>query len=127
MYQKTFAAFAVCLLVVSYAYFTRMGCITGTNEKFPEISVKKDHFPEKTDVVILLTMMRSGSSILGSIFNERVNVTYLYEPLFPFGEQECDEKTRQSSLEVLRNVSSCHFENLRLLYQSSTRKDIYAK
>ena len=127
MYKKTFAAFAVCLLVVSYAYFTRMGSKTGTNKKFLKTSVTKDDFSEKTDVVILLTMMRSGSSILGSIFNERVNVTYLYEPLFPFGAQECDEKTRQSSLEVLRNVSSCHFENLQLLYQSSTRDDISAK
>ena len=127
MYKKIFAVFAVCLLVVSYVYFTRMGSITGTNEKFPKISVTKNHFPKKTDVVILLTMMRSGSSIVGSIFNERVNVTYLYEPLFPFGKQQCDEKTRQSSLDVLRNVSSCHFEKLRLLYHSSTRDDIYAK
>jgi len=40
---------------------------------------------EEVDAVILLSMTRSGSSIAGSLFNERVNVTYLYEPLFPFG------------------------------------------
>ena len=74
-------------------------------------------------VVILLTMMRSGSSILGSIFNEHKNVLYSYEPLFPFGLQQCNETTRRSSVEVLRSMSSCHFENLGPLYKTSNRRD----
>ena len=124
-YKTVLATFAVCLLVVSCAYFTQMENIA--NEKLPKTSVSKPRYRDKTDVVILVTMMRSGSSIVGSIFNERINVTYLYEPLFPFGKQECNEKTRQSSLEVFRNVSSCHFENLALIYQTSTRDDIHAR
>ena len=94
-----------------------------------KISVKgpNDSDSKKNKVVILLTMMKSGSSIVGSIFNERANVSYLYEPLFPFGEQECDENTRRSSLEVLRNISNCHFENLAPLYNPSKRSDIWGK
>ena len=82
---------------------------------------------KKVDAVILLSMIRSGSSIVGSIFNERSNILYLYEPLFPFGKQKCDEKTRQESLEVLRQAISCHFENLGDLYQNSTRDDTGAR
>ena len=130
MTKKILAAFAIWLLIVGYAYFSRMRSIID-NQKFSKTSDPKncesENSKKKIDVVILLTMMRSGSSIVGSIFNERINVTYLYEPLFPFGKQECNEKTRQSSLEVLRNLSNCHFENLGLLYQSSARNDFSAK
>jgi len=56
--------------------------------------VEKVKPAQKTDAVILLSMTRSGSSIVGSIFNERSNVLYLYEPLFPFGMQDCDKRAR---------------------------------
>ena len=102
--KKILAAFALWLLIVGYAYFSRMRIILG-NKKFSNImdpkNLESENSKRKIDVVILLTMMRSGSSIVGSIFNERVNVTYLYEPFFPFGKQECNEKTRQSLLKVL--------------------------
>ena len=81
---------------------------------------------KKTDAVILLSMIRSGSSIIGSIFNERENVFYLYEPLFPFGLQKCDEKTREDSLRVLNYTISCQYEKLSQLYQPSTRNDVHA-
>jgi len=122
--KKLFVAVAVSLLIVCYAYFTKTKSIL---ESHQHRAVLKNRNLNKTKVVILLTMMRSGSSILGSIFNERVNVTYLYESLFPFGKQACDETTRKSSLAVLRNVSNCQFENLRYLYQNSTRDDTYAR
>ena len=82
---------------------------------------------KRTDVVILLTMMRSGSSIVGSIFNERPNVTYLYEPLFPIGLQACDNKTREDALKILRHISECQFQRLPLLYAKSTRDDMYSE
>ena len=97
------------------------------NLPFTEKSLVRNITPRKPRVVILLTMMRSGSSIVGSIFNERTNVTYLYEPLFPFGEQRCDEKRRNDSETVLRHISTCHFEGLPPLYEPSKRRDIYAK
>ena len=90
-------------------------------------SLVRNITPRKPRVVILLTMMRSGSSIVGSIFNERTNVTYLYEPLFPFGEQRCDEKRRNDSQAVLRHISTCHFEGLPPLYEPSKRYDKNAK
>ena len=92
-----------------------------------QINAKQNfELSKKTDAVILLSMTRSGSSILGSIFNERENVLYLYEPLYPFGQQECDDKTREQSMEVLKHTASCHFEKLAGLYQSSTRDDFDA-
>jgi len=81
----------------------------------------------RPDVVILLTMMRSGSSIVGSVFNERENITYLYEPLFPFGKDKCNENTRKKSLAVLKHISMCQFEHLKPYYQLSKRNDVYAK
>ena len=125
MNKKILATFAIWLMIVGYGYFSRMRSIIDNKmiSKITDPINQSENSKKKIDVVILLTMMRSGSSIVGSLFDMRVNVTYLYEPLYPFGKQECNGKTRQSSLAVLRNVSSCHFENLALLYQSSTRND----
>ena len=82
---------------------------------------------KKTDAVILLTTMRSGSSILGSIFDERHNVTYLYEPLFPFGESECGNDVKGNVTSLLLSAASCHFENFKALYQPTNRSDIWAR
>jgi len=81
---------------------------------------------QNTAAVILLTMMRSGSSIVGSIFDERENVTYLYEPLYPFGE-ECDNKSRDNALALLRHASTCHFENFKSLYDLTDRYDKWSR
>jgi len=83
------------------------------------------HIKEKTDAVILLTTMRSGSSIVGSIFDERRNVTYLYEPLFPFGDSGCGDVVREKVLSLLHDASTCHFENFKALYEDSNRFDRY--
>ena len=79
---------------------------------------------DKTDAVILLTMMRSGSSIVGSIFDERKSVTYLYEPLYPFGEK-CEDK--DSALALLRHASTCHFEKFKALYEPTNRYDKWSR
>ena len=96
--------------------------------KRKEIPVKR----EQPDSVILLTMIRSGSSILGSIFNERTNVTYLYEPLYPFGPisgiKECNENfTKDDISAVLRFIAKCDFENILPYYRRSKRTNKYAK
>ena len=82
---------------------------------------------KKTDAVILLTTMRSGSSILGSIFDQRHNVTYLYEPLFPFGESGCGNDVKGNVTSLLLSAASCHFENFKALYQPTNRFDTWAR
>ena len=89
------------------------------------------HYPlkpvkEKTDAVILLTTMRSGSSIVGSIFDERLNVTYLYEPLFPFGDSGCGDEVRKDAVALLYHASTCHFEKFKGLYEPRKRFDRWA-
>ena len=112
----------VLLFTLIYTfYFTS---IYETKRK--EILVKR----EQPDTVILLTMIRSGSSILGSIFNERTNVTYLYEPLYPFGLTglECNENfTKDDISAVLRFIAKCDFENILPYYRRSKRTNEYAK
>ena len=83
---------------------------------------------EKTDAVILFTKMRSGSSIVGSIFNKRENVTYLYEPLYPFGRGELScKQDLEERLLALKYISTCQFEKLAQLYQETNRYDKNAK
>ena len=109
--------------LINTFHFTR---IYKTKRK--EILVKR----EQPDTVILLTMIRSGSSILGSIFNERTNVTYLYEPLYPFGLisgiKECNENfTKDDISAVLRFIAKCDFENILPYYRRSKRTNEFAK
>jgi len=82
--------------------------------------------PDKTDAVILFTKMKSGSTIVGSIFNKRKKVMYLYEPLYPFSETPC-VFALEERLRVLYSVSSCHFEKVGPLYQLTRRPDTIAQ
>ena len=79
-----------------------------------------------TDAVILFTKMKSGSSIVGSIFNKQKGITYLYEPLYPFSETPCQSLLDQR-LAVLHAISSCQFEKIGPLYQDTHRPDNIAK
>jgi len=126
------------VIIISYFLFApkSINCLMNIDmKKFSATKISEINSLEstklvatKTDAVILLTMMRSGSSIVGTIFDERENVTYLYEPLFPFGEKMiCESNTRKSALAVLRHASTCKYEKLPALYQPSDRNDIHAK
>ncbi|XP_076801917.1 carbohydrate sulfotransferase 1-like [Clavelina lepadiformis] len=74
--------------------------------------------------------MRSGSSILGELFNQRTGVTYLYEPVFPFDERPC-ERLYEDRIQVLRHISRCEFFPLPALYKKAynvtNRNDIHAR
>ena len=136
-YKLIYAISASCVIFYFILYTKsdsankKLECGNESNQSNKKIKYQKEsrnHFQKrKADVVILLTMMRSGSSIVGSIFNERSNVTYLYEPLYPFGLQGCDNDTRRLMLEVLEKISNCQFENLQPLYNTSARNDKNAK
>jgi len=79
---------------------------------------EKQNAPHVPAAVVLFTQMRSGSSVLGEIFNQRSDVTYFYEPLFPFDERPCDSLLKDR-VEVLRQISSCQFGDLRNMYKKA--------
>ena len=104
------------------------------NERLESYFIKRAHplqeknFTQehKTDAVILFTKMKSGSSIVGSIFNKRRGVTYLYEPLYPFSETPCVFALPER-LSVLHAISRCQFEKVGQLYQMTRRPDTIAQ
>ena len=60
---------------------------------FTKMAPKGSYLDAKSSgpkVVILFTQMRSGSSIVGTMSSQRTNVSYFYEPLFPFDERPCE-------------------------------------
>ena len=134
-YKKIMWSLIVFIVIGSYLMFSKQNFLFCQMDKISEIksldrkTSAQQTKTEKTDAVILLTMMRSGSSILGSIFDERANVTYLYEPLFPFGENGvmCKNETGENALDVLRFAATCKFENFQALYQPTDRFDKHAK
>ncbi|CAK8694477.1 unnamed protein product [Clavelina lepadiformis] len=101
-----------------------------SKHSWQRLTTKKTPNPRRTDAVILLTQRRSGSSVLGELFNQRSDVTYLYEPLFPFVERPCDVQHKER-VEVLRHITKCELEQLPSLYDKgfnvSNKNDIWSR
>ena len=80
--------------------------------------------------VILLTQMRSGSSVIGELFNQKLGVPYFYEPVFPFGEEPCNAQW-QNRTQVVEEIANCRFDKLKALYASgferTKRPDMFAR
>uniref|UniRef100_H2YAG4 Sulfotransferase n=2 Tax=Ciona savignyi TaxID=51511 RepID=H2YAG4_CIOSA len=80
--------------------------------------------------VILLTQRRSGSSILGELFNQYVDVSYFYEPLFPIDET-CNPSLRQNAVEIVQRIINCDLNQLPMLYEKAfnvtDRNDKYSR
>nr|CAB3230871.1 carbohydrate sulfotransferase 3-like [Phallusia mammillata] len=82
----------------------------------------------RTDAVILLSQMRSGSSVLGELFNQRVNVSFFYEPLYPFGDETCPQMDKER-VAVLEKISKCQFDlqgHYKKAYLASQLTDSFA-
>ena len=130
MKKKNFLILLACLVTVySVIFFSRISDYLSDKLAIAKKinSAVDSKNKRKTDAVILLTTMRSGSSIVGSIFDQRYNVTYLYEPLFPFGESGCGNDIKNNVMSLLRSAATCHFENFKELYQPTNRDDTWAR
>ena len=133
--KKTFLMFlAVIVAISSMHLWNRMSdyfCNKLASRKriisSVSLNFKEKNKEKKTDAIILLATRRSGSSIVGSIFNERHNVTFLYEPLFPFGKSGCGNDVEDNATSLLRSAATCHFENFKALYQPFKRDDAYSR
>ena len=78
----------------------------------------------KPTAVFLVTQCRSGSSILGELFNRRERVTYLYEPLYPFRESNCVQAPLglvAESVQAVEDMARCRFDRLPGLYANAFR------
>ena len=72
--------------------------------------------------VFLVTQCRSGSSILGELFNRRERVTYLYEPLYPFRAQACSPPPVElvgKSVRAVEAMTRCDFGGLPKFYKEA--------
>ncbi|XP_078482830.1 carbohydrate sulfotransferase 1-like [Ciona intestinalis] len=82
------------------------------------------------NAVILLTQRRSGSSIVGELFNQYVNVSYFYEPLFPF-DDTCKQSLQNQTQKTIQHIASCELTHLPKLYNEAfnvtNRDDKYSK
>lgn len=87
-----------------------------TNRKTAsETDDDSESFLKRRKVVILLTQMRSGSSVIGELFNQKIGVPYFYEPVYPFGEIPCTAQWRNRT-QVIENIAHCRLDRLTALY-----------
>ena len=77
-----------------------------------------EHTRKKLTAVLLISQFRSGSSILGEIFNRNKNVTYLFEPLYPLSYQwqSVHDDLVNESVRSVELMVRCQFEHLTDLY-----------
>jgi len=77
---------------------------------------------EKITSVLLVSQCRSGSSVVGELFNRRKGATYLYEPLYPLrtanGVQAPDELIPRST-ELVDDIVHCRFHRLPEIYRQA--------
>lgn len=66
--------------------------------------------PSPVRVVIIFTSKRSGSTLLGELFNQNREIFYLFEPLFPY-TRNCDI-LRQERTRLLEKISRCDFSDM---------------
>ena len=82
-----------------------------TNESLP---IRKN--------LIILSLGRGGSTLLGSFFNNNPQVMYCFEPLFPveqkmfgvhlFHQDKEPKKYKETSIEVIDGFFECDFSNV---------------
>ncbi|XP_071482152.1 carbohydrate sulfotransferase 1-like [Diadema antillarum] len=67
----------------------------------------------RPEFVVILAQMRTGSSVVGQIFNQNRDFFYLYEPLHIrndwLAEGRSNADIEKAMSEVLRNISRCKF------------------
>ena len=84
--------------------------------KFAESHVAK----KKPLVVFLVSQCRSGSSVLGELFNQRSGVTYIYEPLYPLRTRngvQSPPELLNTTKRLVENMARCKFTQLPHFYR----------
>jgi len=107
--------------------------ILAYRQSLTQTAEKRERPPnEKITSVLLVSQCRSGSSVVGELFNQRRGATYLYEPLYPLrtenGVQVPDELIRGST-ELVDDIVHCRFHRLPRMYRramEATRNKDYA-
>jgi len=120
----TFIVTVIVIISLNVSYFNNPDVLDQSLSKVAKLKhlvFDKTSF-KKSKVVFLVSQCRSGSSILGELFNQRTNVSYLYEPLYPFREKNCVElpkSLKESSVEALNAMTKCNFTKLQQLYKKA--------
>ena len=117
--KSTYSCFFF-IIVISIC-LVLFNALQSNSNRFKKISSKT----EGPLTVFVVTQCRSGSSFLGEIFNQRRNVTYFYEPLYPFRKSNCNPTTnelKKDSVNATEIIARCEFEKLHQLYQKAFDK-----
>ena len=103
----------VCALTLVLLYGNELADYTGRY-------VRQQRVNRNFTSVLLLSQCRSGSSILGELFNQRKDVTYLYEPLYPFRESNGISsrwKLVPEMVQAVGDMARCRFDRLPKMYK----------
>ena len=79
-----------------------------------------DVIKKKPLVVFLVSQCRSGSSVLGELFNQRSGVTYIYEPLYPLRTRngvQSPPELLNATKELVEDMARCKFTQLPHFYR----------
>ena len=86
-----------------------------------EVAEKRENPPsEKNTSVLLVSQCRSGSSVVGELFNRRRGATYLYEPLYPLRTADyvqAPDELIPLSTELVNDTVHCRFQRLPEMYR----------
>ena len=98
--------------------------ITGATDEndsktIAEENLKHQANETKPTAVLLISQYRSGSSILGSLFQQQEGSFYLYEPLFPMSHRFRAVHTDllEDSVKAVDLMVRCKLESLRDIYK----------
>lgn len=125
-YPKFHITFLVTVIVIIYLHVLYYNQQDSLDKKFsqPKDSLLYENSVKSRKAVLLVSQCRSGSSILGQLFNQRVNVSYFYEPLYPFREKDFFQtpvSLKESSVAALNAMIKCDFSKLPQLYKEAHR------
>ena len=85
----------------------------------------KNVLPLQTRGVVLLTYYRSGSSLVGELFNQHPDVFYHFEPLFPYSGDCSDQPAyKKEKVNLIGNILECYMPNWRVLFQKMAPKEM---
>ena len=123
-YLKCLKTFVVAVILIIYLSVLHYFHHDSLEKRFSQLkhSLLYENSVKSTKAVLLVSQCRSGSSILGELFNQRVNVSYFYEPLYPFRKKDCFQtpvSLKESSVAALKSMIKCDFTKLSQLYEEA--------
>ena len=90
--------------------------------KVSRVNNKKQQ-QQPASAVLVISQFRSGSSIIGELFNQNEHVTYLFEPLMPLASswRPVHRALVPKSVRAVEKMVRCEFRELPKLYEDALK------